>query len=62
MHGCWAYNPAQRPNFSILVNAIGEILAEDAEYFTFRTSPVSSIAPLIPKDANEHVSEEDTSI
>ena len=43
MHGCWAYDDVQRPNFSTLVNAIGKSLAEDAEYFI--VSSTSSIPP-----------------
>ena len=40
MHGCWAYDPVQRPNFSALVIAFAGNLAENAEYFTFSMSPV----------------------
>ena len=40
MHGCWAYDPVQRPNFSALVVAFAGNLAENAEYFTFSMSPV----------------------
>ena len=54
MCGCWAYDPVQRPNFSTLVNAIGESLAIDAEYFIM--SPTSTSLPLIPEDTNEAVS------
>ena len=45
MQECWAYDPAERPNFSMLVCAIAENLAENAEYFTFSMSPM----PLIPQ-------------
>jgi hypothetical protein len=38
MHGCWAYDPAQRPSFSALVVAIADSLEEDAEYFSFSMS------------------------
>ena len=53
MCGCWVYDPV-RPNFSTLVNAIGESLAQDAEYFI--VSSTSSSRPLIPEDTNEGVS------
>lgn len=51
MHGCWAYDPVQRPGFSTLVNTVGEILAQDAQYFVM--APTSISAPLILEDANE---------
>lgn len=54
MHRCWAFDPAQRPEFSSLVSEIGENLAEDADYFT--VSPISQSAPLIPENACDHVS------
>ena len=51
MHGCWAYDHVQRPNFSTLVKAIGKSLAEDAEYFI-----VSSMSSNPPQDTSAGVS------
>lgn len=53
MHGCWAYDPGQRPIFSTLVGAIAENLAENAEYFTFSVSPTSQGVALIAEDTEE---------
>lgn len=49
MCGCWEYDPVQRPNFITLVSKIGEILAQDAEYFIM--SPTN--LPILPEDTSE---------
>ena len=56
MHGCWAYDPPQRPIFSTLVRATGESLAQDAEYFVM--SSTSPNAASIPQDTYEGVSDD----
>lgn len=48
MRGCWEYDPAQRPNFSTLVSAIGDSLAQDAEYFIM--APTSLNSPRMPSE------------